>query len=322
MIQRTEPAIKRSAPAPRRLRRACAWSLLAGVTLLASGCGANLFGHRIGVADHKQAAAKPKSHADEHAAVVPPSAQDRALEARERAMAEPQEPYWPYRLGQLQWEADSLPAAEAALKASLTRERTYAPSLALLSKLYFDSGRHQEAITMLEPVRSQPDAFTPETRQVLLAGLALHQDALGHLDLAESLVPTSGHADMKRAGSAMVYVMLRGEHPDAAEAPAVAALDAGKNAVNLNNFGITRLRAGDPPAARKAFLSAIERDPTLPGPYYNLAILEKYFLFDDAAASRWFSAYWKRSQADPDSLIPVFSSAIRGHLAETGEPDR
>jgi Tfp pilus assembly protein PilF len=84
----------------------------------------------------------------------------------------------------------------------------------------------------------------------------------------------------------------------------------GSSAVNLNNFGITRLRAGDVDAARRAFARAIDRNPALPGPYYNLAILEKFYVFDEAAAARWFSQYWSRSTEDPDSLRAVFLEGL------------
>ena len=101
-----------------------------------------------------------------------------------------------------------------------------------------------------------------------------------------------------------MYVGLRGEHPDDAGALAEKVADRdGRTAANQNNLGIARLRAGDPAGARKAFMTAIDRDPTLPGPYYNLAILEKYYVFDDAAARQWFGAYRSRAHDDPDSLF-------------------
>jgi tetratricopeptide (TPR) repeat protein len=224
-----------------------------------------------------------------------------------RSAANPAEPYWPYRLGELELAADSLEAAEESLRAALSRDATYAPALALLSKLYYRTGRHADAVAMLELVRSRPDAFPDGARQILLAGLALHQEALGRTDLAAQALTGARSADPKQAGSAMVYVLLRGEQPDSAAALATAALHADPHsAANQNNYGITRLRAGDPAEARRAFLAAIDRDPELPGPYYNLAILEKFYLFEDQEAARWYQAYRKRSHADPDSLAGVF----------------
>ena len=240
-------------------------------------------------------------------------------EAREQSTAHPREPYWPFRLAELWVDADSLPAAEASLRASLARDPAYAPALALLSKLYYDAGRHQEAVTLLEPMRTQPGAFEPGARQVLLAGLALHLDALGRPDLAGAALREAPAPDLKRSGSAVVYLMLRGDRPDSAgELAGAAVREDSRSAANQNNYGIARLRAGDPREARKAFLAAIDRDPALPGPYYNLAILAKYYLLDDQDASRWFAAYWQRSHADPDSLYGVFTAGPQKALVEKG----
>ena len=114
---------------------------------------------------------------------------------------------------------------------------------------------------------------------------------------------------------------LRGAAPEqAAEQAATAVREQPKSAANQNNFGITRLRAGDPKTARAAFLEAIALDPRLPGPYYNLAILEKFYALDDAAASRWFREYWKRSNDDPDNLAAVFDKDETRAAHAEGKP--
>ena len=224
--------------------------------------------------------------------------------ARAQAEQFPDEPYWPYRLAELRLAADSTAAAEGSLKTALARDRSYAPALSLLSKLYFDSGRHVEAIRMLEAARARvedfPDGFPPE----LLSGLALHYDALGRIARADSLMDAIRSGDRKATRVAGIYLALRGTDPAAAAAPAGAAVKENpRSAVRQNNYGITRLRAGDPVEARKAFNDAIALDPTLAGPYYNLAILEKYYALDDAAAEHWLALYRKRSASDPDSLF-------------------
>jgi tetratricopeptide (TPR) repeat protein len=279
---------------PRPARAGALAALLAaGVAL--SGCGLHLLPHRGGAPAPPAAAAAVQE--------APRAPRDPLAEARARAAAEPAEPYWPYRAGQLLVAADSLRPAQIELRTALARDPGYAPALSLLSKLDFDSGRHAEAVALLEPVLRAPERYSAAERAGLLAGLAMHYDALGRTDLAAATLATLTRREQERAGAAAVYVELRGEHPDSAADLARAALDDDqKSAVNQNNYGIARLRAGDPKAARTAFLAAIDRDPELPGPYYNLAILEKYYRFDDAAAGRWFSAYWKRSQEDPDSL--------------------
>jgi tetratricopeptide (TPR) repeat protein len=299
-------AVRRVSVRGARLARAVAFGMLLATIASLTGCSLKLFGHR---SELPVGGTKPADTGE------PGGIED----ARQRVTAFPDDPYWRYRLGQFYVAADSLPAAEAALQSALARDAAYAPALALLSKLYFESGRHAEAVRLLEPVRSRPDAFPSDTRQALLAGLALHLDALGRPDLAGATIPRAADADLKRTGAAMVYVSLRGDQPDSAADLARATLhEDSRSAVNLNNYGITRLRAADPKDARKAFMEAIERDPGLPGPYYNLAILEKYYLLDDDAASRWFREYWKRSHQDPDSLVGVFADGAPKNVAQKG----
>ena len=268
-----------------------ALSLVLLLASAASGCGAHAPAHRSEPTERRPTA---KLGARE----------ERILEVREQMALDPREPNGPYRLAQIHLESDSLAAAEAALKASLQRDPSYAPSLSLLSKLYYDAGRHAEAVALLEFARTRPGAFPDGFPQEILAGLALHYEALGRHDLAASLMADASKSRAGGTRSAAVYVTLRGEAPGSASELAAAAVEENpKSAANQNNFGITKLRAGDPEAARKAFLRAIELDPKLPGPYYNLAILERYYRFDDAAAARWLEAYRARAGQDPDGLF-------------------
>ncbi len=228
-------------------------------------------------------------------------------EARRQTDLAPADPFWPYRLAELYCAADSVSRAESALLASLARDRFFAPALSLLSKLYFEGGRHAEAVEMLEAARASHEAFPGGMPAELLEGLALHYDALDRVDLAAGVLAGVPRSSSRRTESPFVYLTLRGEAPDSAATLAAAALKTDpKSAVNQNNYGITRLRAGDLEAARQAFLAAVELDPRLPGPYYNLAILEKYYRFDDEAGARWFRLYGERSTLDPDGLLEVF----------------
>jgi predicted Zn-dependent protease len=234
-------------------------------------------------------------------------------EARERGSLAPNEPYWPYREAQLDLDADSLEAARAALEASLARDSSYLPALSLLSKLDYESGRNADAVRRIEAARSRfPDGLPP----ALQTALALHYDALDRPDLARATLPGAPAGDLGDGGSARVFLILRGDHPDSATALAASAVhDDPRSAVNQNNYGITRLRASDPAGARKAFLKAIDLDSHLAGPYYNLAILEKYYLLDDQAAAKWFDLYWDRSHADPDGLAGIFGKGASKPLA-------
>ncbi len=248
--------------------------------------------------------------ADDAASRMTRAQRERAA-ARERSTLAPGEPYWPYRLAQLLVDADSVAAAEVALHTSLARDVSYAPSLALLSKLYFGTRRHGEAVTLLEAARAKgpvPDE--------LLAGLAMHYDALDQPAQARAIMTALADPARTSTRPARVFVMLRGETPDDAVREAVAAVgEDPRNAVHQNNFGITKLRSGDVRAAREAFLAAIGLDAKLPGPYYNLAILEQFYTFNEPAARRWFDAYWQRSKDDPDSLF----RALGAHRANESD---
>lgn len=228
----------------------------------------------------------------------------------QNTMLDPTEPYWPYHLAELHLRNGEVILAEEALKTSLARRPSYTPSLALLSKVYFDGDRHEAAVVMLEAARERaadwPEGFPAE----LAEGLALHYDALDRPDLAAAVL-SGMPAEATRGHSTPVFLGLRGEAPDAAADPARAALQkSDRSAVNYNNYGITQLRAGDPAGARKSFLRAMDLNPDLAGPYYNMAILEQYYLLNDEAAAKWFRLYRERSLEDPDGLADVFAEKV------------
>ena len=295
-----------------RLRRAAARVVRIALPLLiaplvASGCGMRVLGHRgepVERKDSREPAERKtdgrktdERRKDERSRMS--AAEKQILDAREQMGLDPREPYWPYRLGQILAEKDSVVPAEAALRSSLERDPGYAPALSLLSKLHYDGGRHAEAIALLEAARSRPGAFPQGVPPELLAGLALHYEATGRHDLAAALVADANRAGPGRARSAVTYVTLRGGDAAARELASAALDENSRSAANQNNAGIAKLKAGDPKSARALFMRAIELDPTLPGPYYNLAILERHYRFDEAAAARWLEAYRKRAGRDP-----------------------
>jgi tetratricopeptide (TPR) repeat protein len=279
-----------------------------------NSCGMSPFGHKIGGGPAEPTAREAPKKSTKHAPAAPE--QPRTLDARTEMASHPQDPYWPYRFAEESLTRDSLQAAEDALRLSLSRDAGYAPALSSLSKLLYEANRHEEAIQMLTSALASADRYDDETRQILLAELALHQDALGRPDLARESVAEMPKPSLDQSRSALVYVTLRGQAPDSAGDLAEKALHSdSKSPVNLNNFGITRLRVGDLAGALKSFNEAIERDPSLPGPYYNLAILEKFYRFDDVAAARWFHTYWKLSHSDPDSLFGMLHEGGTGPAA-------
>ena len=190
-------------------------------------------------------------------------------------------------------------------------------ALALASRVDWAAGRHADAIERLEAARPAP-GLTPG----LLLALALHYDASDRPDLAAAVLSEAGSDAAAAGGSAAVYLRLRGAAPDAANGPALEALKKGpERAVNHNNHGITRLRAGDLDGARAALQKAMGIDPSLPGPYYNLALLEKFWRGDDAAAGRWFALYRERASEDPDGIARAIApGASRQAAAQEGSP--
>lgn len=221
--------------------------------------------------------------------------------ARRASVLAPWEPYWPYAAGSLYVEADSLARAESSLRAALDVDPAYGPALSRLSEIYYRENRHQEAVDLLETARAAHPEIPPE----LLADLVLHQEALGHPEAARNLM--QGLKGTPQETEVETFVLLRGDDFAAAVAPAEQQLAAApENAVHQNNYGITRLHAGDPVGAKKAFLTAVSLDPFLPGPLYNLALTERFYFMDDAAGRQWFDRYWDLSQADPDGLHDVF----------------
>ncbi|NNE07858.1 MAG: tetratricopeptide repeat protein [Gemmatimonadetes bacterium] len=219
----------------------------------------------------------------------------------ERATHDPNEPYWFYAAATLQQETGEVDAARASLRASLDRDPFYEPAAALFAKLCFDRGEHDEAIAVLEPCAEN---FTASP--AILTALALHYDAAARYAEADALrerltVPGAHWVDQ---GASLAYLHLRSDDLAGAERTAENALiaDTG-SAANQNNYGIALLYRGDPKAAEEYFARAIEIDPSLPAPYYNLAIVSKYYYFDDAAGAEWFKQYEEIGDGlDPDGI--------------------
>ena len=262
---------------------------LALIALLAAGCGA-----------HRGAAT-----AVTHPADTPSTREERIAAARLEAAAAPAEPYWHWRVASLWLEADRPAPAIAALDSALTRDPSYAPAATLRARLHWDAGEHAEAVTLLQAALDRPGAFPDGPPAELVAALALHEAALGHGERAAARLAALSNRD-GAVRTVEAYLLLRGETPAAADEAIAKALDGdGGSAPNHNNAGIAKLRAGDADGAEQSFRRAIEIDPKLPGPYYNLALLEKFWRFDDAAAAQWFRAYRERASEDPDRLAEV-----------------
>ncbi|HMB69839.1 MAG TPA: tetratricopeptide repeat protein [bacterium] len=230
-----------------------------------------------------------------------PSPADGTDELVARAAAEPTKPIWPFRIAERHVAAGDAAAAEESLREALARDPEHAPSLSLLGKVYWDQQRHEEAIRLLE---GAPDVL--EARAELRVALALHYDALDRVDRSDSLLAGSAPSSSVRA-----WQQLRGDDFGAADDIARRALDDDPDsAVDHNNWGITRLYAGEPEEARKSFLTAMELDPRLPGPLYNLAIVDRFYRFDEDSARDWFRRYLELARDDPDGLAEILAVEV------------
>jgi tetratricopeptide (TPR) repeat protein len=240
--------------------------------------------------------------------------------AETSAVLAPGDPYWPHSLGMLYASVDSMGRAEGWWVKALAVDPTYPPALSRLTQAYYLDGHHKDAVLRLEAAKAicaqRKVPFPPE----LEADLALHYEALEETDKANALRMDMEARNVVPA-SVGAYLLLRGADFLAAREPAERAMvQHPGSAVHFNNFGITRLQAGDPVEARKAFLQARELDPALPGPLYNLALVEKFYFMNDEAAREWFDRYWTLSHDDPDYLRAEFAEAAEPPAPMAEEP--
>lgn len=218
----------------------------------------------------------------------------------------PDEPYWPFHMGELFGAVDSTEQAIDYLQTALTIDPAYAPAAALLSKLYYETERYDRAVALLDDFLSR----NQDAPDALRAALALHLEASGNVDRAQAVLDDCS-ASSKEARAARTFVSLRGDDMQSAlDAAKLALEDDPRSAVNHNNYGIALLFAGRPLEARKAFLDALELNDRLPGALYNMAIVEAFYFFDEEAGRRWFERYKQYADKDPDDLETLFRTDV------------
>jgi len=268
------------------------------VLLVVTSSGCSSLGFLPGVGGGSKS-----THVDQ---LSPQEAVDEVSATRAKMTLAPKEPYWPFHLGELYVAADSTALAVRSLQQSLALDASYAPAASLLSKIYYDAAMHAEGIDLLEGFLSH----NPTAPDALRAALALHYEAIGEIEKANAAL--AGCANNARdAQNARVMVALRGTDAQAALANAKRALDADdKSAANHNNYGIALLYAGRPLEAREAFRAALDLNKKLPGALYNMAIVETFYFFDDAAGREWFSRYKQFASEDPDNLTARFQADV------------
>lgn len=219
-------------------------------------------------------------------------------QVRAEAMHAPGEAYWPFREAELLVAVDSLGAAEQALARALSVDPSHPASLSLISKLDYDAGRHATAISRLESAAAR-GALPVE----LQLALGLHYEAAGNFDASDSLF-----REVKSHHNSVAYYALRSDDLDRAREVAAKAIeDSPESAASHNDYGITRLYAGEPVEAQRHFLRALELDAHHLGALYNLALVESHYLLDDEQGRQWYERYREAGgEDDPDGLIPYF----------------
>ncbi len=274
--------------------RAAAW-VLSGVLLAATaGCGSLGF-----IPGMDKSGSEPKP-------IKPAEAVDQLTATRQKLALAPNEPYWSYRMGELYAAADSTALAMTYLSGALGVDPAYAPAASLLSKLYYDAGMYQQGVDLLDGFVAR----NPQAPDEIRVALALQLDAVGDVERAQTVLAQCAK-ESEPACEARTYVALRGQDPKSALSSAKAALDADDgSAVNHNNYGIALLHAGRPLEAREHFKNALSIDDKLPGALYNMAIVEAFYFFDEAAGREWFARYKKIASDDPDDLAARFGTKV------------
>ncbi len=236
---------------------------------------------------------------------------DEMTSARAHMQLAPREPYWPYRMGELYAAADSAALAVSYLNAALSVDPSYAPAAVSLSRIYYGAKMHPQAVTLLDDFLARD----PAAPDALRAALALHLEALGEIERAQSVLSACAN-ESRDAYVARAMIALQGSDAPAALAAAKQALDADKSAANYNNYGIALLYAGRPIEARDAFGKALDLNEQLPGALYNMAIVETFYFFDEAAGREWFARYRQYASEDPDGL----ASRLGADVSKTQRP--
>lgn len=212
-----------------------------------------------------------------------------------------------FRRGVQAVRADSLDRARDHWALALRRDPSHGAALTHLSRLLYQRGQSEEAIGWIRAAERDARQHGTTLEPAVLAGCALHLDALGRnveaLVLLDSLLAHEPH--LKDWGGLETYLGLRSNDPARGVRAAESTASNDRSPPARNNLGIARLHQGDAKSARTLFVEAAREDPSLPGPHYNLAIVEHFYFFDDEAAVRHFARYRELRTDDPDGLEAV-----------------
>jgi tetratricopeptide (TPR) repeat protein len=184
-------------------------------------------------------------------------------------------------------EADS---SVAALEQAMGIDPEHLPSLALLSRLYYERGDIDRGVALLEPLAASRIDHGPE----ILTNLALLKLAWGDVVAAESLLirAATEHPDFAPAHGNLAFLHLEMDNPSAAEAELERAVALDDRVPEFhNNLGIIHRRQLRFDDSARAFERAIALAPDFREAHHNLALLTKLYLFDEERSRRHFDRF-------------------------------
>lgn len=206
-----------------------------------------------------------------------------------------------------QRQKNSAKAAEV-LEQVAARNPNDAELKAQLANAYLGSGRSDRALEMFE----QGVAQNPNDASAQLA-LAAGRLQTGDID--------QGTADLQKvldinpgslqANTMMVLTQLRGRAPDKALKTTAAMIKANPDDPNSYNLeGTAHLAANNVEAARTAFTTALNKDPSFVAAALNLARIEER-RGDEAAARKWYGESLRMDPKNVTAFDGLASLALR-----------
>lgn len=205
------------------------------------------------------------------------------------------------------WRSNSADSARIALEQAVTQDPRHLPSLAWLSRLYYEAGEVERGIALLEPAVLPESNPSPE----ILTNLAILKLAWGEAKAAESLLKTSidRYPSYAPAYGNMGYLHLQAGDLKSAEAEIERAIALDDRVPDFhNNQGIVHRRELRFDDAVRDFGRAIDLDPGFREAHHNLALLYRLYLFDEARARTHFQRFLALGGHADQAVTALFES--------------
>jgi tetratricopeptide (TPR) repeat protein len=207
---------------------------------------------------------------------------DDAAALRAEAQARPQDAEPLYQLALLHYGHGEADPALQALRESLERQPSYAPSLALLAKLLHDAGRSAEGVAFFEARKL--DALPEAVR--LNVGL-LYADVGNTLKARRILKGVGAGPYADAAAVNLAYLDLIDEQNVAAVRSLETQAQRFPNSAEVqNNLALARLRAGDVDGGTRLLRQVVSAHPDFAPAQINLALVLRNYLFDEDGATQ------------------------------------